>query len=195
MLPFLSSRAPKPAGTPGEDQLPTLSSEIGLIPRWSVAASALAFVSVLYLFWVVLPQYRQHPPHHTLPFGVRLYFALSWSALSALYMLMIGYISRDTRRRAMRARFWIVVCLALPGGIGAVLYFLLRSPLVRFCPACSTRVQPGYHFCPQCAYQLSASCRRCYSTMNLTDRFCVECGYDRATEDAPQRLYAFRAES
>ena len=176
---------------PLEDQLPTLASEIKLIPRWSVAAASLAFVAMLYVFWVIVPAHR----HHALPFGLRLYFALSWSALSALYMLMVGYICKDTVRRGMRARFWIIVCLVLPGGIGAVLYFLLRQPLIALCPSCSTRVQPGYHFCPQCAYHLSASCQRCYSSMGLTDRFCVECGFDRAAEQTPRRLYAFQDEA
>ena len=105
---------------------------------------------------------------------------------------MVGYISRDTRRRGMRARFWILICLVLPGGIGSVLYFLLRQPLITLCPSCRTRVEAGFHFCPQCAYQLSACCTRCYATMGITDRFCVECGFDRSHEQAPDRLYAFR---
>ncbi len=179
---------PRPSGTLDAQQ--SLASEIQLIPRWSVAAAAVAFVGIFYLFWVVAPAHR----HHQLPFGLHLYFSFTWSSLAALYMLMVGYIWRDTARRGMRAGFWMVLCLVLQGGIGAVLYFLLRSPLVTTCPACATRVQPGYHFCPQCAYQLSASCRRCFGTMGLTDRFCVECGYDRSTEDAPERLYAFREE-
>jgi hypothetical protein len=174
--------------TTNDDEVQTFTSELQLIPRWSVAAAAAAFVGMLYLFWVVIPGTH---PHHRFPFGLRLYFALSWSALSALYMLMVGYICRDTLRRGMRARVWIIVCLVLPGGIGSVLYFLLRQPLIALCPACSTRVQSGYHFCPQCAYHLQASCRRCYSSMGLVDRFCVECGYDRALEETPQRLYAF----
>ncbi len=165
-----------------------LGAELRLIPRWAVAAAAASFVTVLYVFWVIVPAHR----HHQLPFGLRLYFALSWSALSALYMLMVGYVTRDAGRRGMRARTWIAVCLLLPGGIGSVLYFLLRAPLVALCPACGTRIQPGYHFCPQCAYHLAASCGRCYATMALADRFCVQCGSDRAHEEVPERLYAFR---
>ena len=189
-MPRMPMRSFRHRGSQSEDVLPTLASELRLIPRWSFAAAAAAFVGVLYLFWVVVPAHR----HHQLPFGLRLYFAFTWSSLSALYMLMVGYIWRDTKRRGMQARFWIVLCLVLQGGIGAVLYFLLRSPLIATCPACATRVQPGYHFCPICAYQLSASCRRCFATMGLTDRFCVDCGHDRSVEDAPQRLYAFREE-
>ncbi len=168
----------------------SLQSELHLIPRWSVIAALLAFAGVLYIFLYVVPEHQHHQP----PLGLRLYFALSWAALAALYMLMVGYITRDTERRGMRARLWVVVCLVLPGGIGAVLYFLLRQPRISLCPACSTRVQAEYHFCPQCAYQLSASCPRCFASMGLADRFCVACGQDRSAENTPARLYAFRDE-
>ncbi len=179
---------PEPMAT--AEERPSFASELHMIPRWSAASAAGAFVGVLYFFWTVVPAHHHHPP----PFGLRLYLALSWSALSALYMLMVGYVSRDTRRRGMRARLWIPVCLLLPGGLGSVLYFLLRAPLVSLCPACGCRVGSADHFCPQCAYHLLASCRRCYGTMGLADRFCVRCGSDRLREDAPERLYAFRDE-
>lgn len=184
----MGSRSSNRGGTLFDGQRSTLSSELHMLPRWSIAAACLAFVTILYVFWVIVPEHR----HHQLPFGLRLYFALSWSALSALYMLMVGYVSRDTERRGMRARFWIIICLVLPGGIGAVLYFLLRQPLISLCPSCNTRVHADFHFCPQCAYQLSASCGRCYGSMGVTDRFCVECGLDRSHEETPSRLYAFR---
>jgi hypothetical protein len=178
-------------GRTADDEPLSLSSELHLVPVWSIVAAVLSFIGVLYIFLVIVPQ---HENHHA-PFGLHLYFSLSWSALSALYMLMVGYITRDSKRRAMHARLWIIVCLVLPGGIGAVLYFLLRQPVITLCPACSTRVQSEFHFCPQCAYQLSASCARCFKSMDIADRFCVECGYDRAQEATPNRLYAFRDEA
>ena len=183
---------PNPRTTRGrmlsDEPVPTFAEELRFVPRWSVAAAVASFVTVLYIFWVVVPAHRSHP----LPFGLRLYFALSWSALSALYMLMVGYVSRDTARRGMRARLWILICLILPGGIGSVLYFLLRQPLITLCPACASRVQSGFHFCPQCAYALSPSCPNCFSSMGKADRYCVECGYDRTRAAEPARLFAFR---
>ena len=71
------------------------------------------------------------------PLGLRIYFNLSWGLLVSLYFLMVGYVSKDAPRRAMSARFWIALCFVMPGGIGAVLYFLLRQPEVSRCPACS----------------------------------------------------------
>ena len=172
-----------------EEEAATFSSELRLIPRWSVAAAVLTFVVMQYLFWVVFPQEHRHPPA---PIGMRLYFALSWGALASLYMLMVGYVSKDSPRRGMSARIWMIVCLVMPGGIGAVLYFLLRQPIISLCPACSTRVQSEYHFCPQCAYQVSASCGKCYRSVRITDLFCVHCGHGLASDNRPARLHAFQ---
>src|ERR1700733_406840 len=172
-----------------EEEAATFSSEFRLIPRWSVAAAVLTFVVMQYLFWVVFPQEHRHPPA---PIGMRLYFALSWGALASLYMLMVGYISNDSPRRGMSVRIWMIICLVMPGGIGAVLYFLLRQPIISLCPACSTRVQSEYHFCPQCAYQVSASCGKCYRSVRITDLYCVHCGHDLASDNRPARLHAFQ---
>ncbi len=166
------------------------ADELKLIPRWSIAAAAVAFLAMQYIFWAVLPVHHHHQPS---PIGLRIYFAMSLSLLSSLYMLMIGYISRDTARRGMSAWQWIVICLVLPTGIGAVLYFLLRQPLLTACPACSTLVQNAYHFCPQCAWQVSASCGRCYRSVRTTDLYCVHCGHDLAEDNAPARLQTFRS--
>ena len=172
-----------------DEHAATFSSEVKLIPRWSVAAAVLAFVFMQYLFWVVFPQGRHHPPP---PIGLRLYFALSMGALASLYMLMVGYVSSDSPRRGMDARIWIAICLVMPGGIGAVLYFLLRQPVISLCPACNTRVESDYHFCPQCAYQVSASCGKCYRSVLITDLYCVHCGHDLASDNRPARLHAFQ---
>ena len=62
----------------------SFTEEVTLIPRWSIAAAALAFVFMQYFFWVILPAYRLKPS--TAPFGLRLYFALSWKHFGgALY--------------------------------------------------------------------------------------------------------------
>ena len=78
---------------------------------------------VEYYFWMVAPEQRHHAPP---ALGLRIYFNLSWGLLAALYFLMVGYVSKDAPRRAMSTRFWMLICFVMPGGIGAVLYFLLR---------------------------------------------------------------------
>jgi hypothetical protein len=168
----------------------TFSEEMKLIPTWSIVASVVAFIFMQYLWWVIIPAARRSHPS-TAPFGVRFYFALSASTLAALYMLMVGYVSRDAPRRAMTTRLWVIVCLALPGGIGSVLYFLLRQPVIATCPSCGTSIHAEFHFCPQCAYQVSAACGNCYRGVRITDLFCVHCGHSLAEDSTPKRLRAF----
>ncbi|HEY1647369.1 MAG TPA: zinc ribbon domain-containing protein [Terracidiphilus sp.] len=162
----------------------TVNDEQRIIPVWSIVVAALAFLIVEYYWWVIAPTQRHHEPP---ALGLRLYFNLSWGLLAALYVLMVGYISKDAPRRAMSTRFWMLVCL-VPGGIGVVLYFLLRQPEVSRCPACGTQVQSDFHFCPQCNYQLTANCGNCFRTVRATDQFCTRCGHELATDHAPARL-------
>lgn len=166
------------------------SEDMHLIPRWSVVLAVIAFVAMQYFYWIILPGERHHPPP---PIGLRLFFAFNWSSLAALYMLMVGYVSKDAPRRAMSRRLWTLVCLVLPGGVGAVLYFMMRQPVVSRCPACGTDVQSEYHYCPQCAFQVSAACGNCYRSVRTTDLFCVHCGHDVATDNTPERLRAFHS--
>jgi hypothetical protein len=168
-----------------EPQSITVNEDERLIPIWSIVVAAASFVLVEYYFWLVLPQGRNHQPP---PLGFRIYFNLSWGFLAALYFLMVGYVSKDAPRRAMSARFWIVICFVMPGGMGAVLYFLLRAPVVSRCPACSTHVQSDFHFCPQCDYRLTASCGNCFRTVRGTDQFCTRCGHELARDHMPARL-------
>lgn len=165
------------------------TGELRLIPLWSVAAAVVAFTCIQYLMWIVVPAHFHHPPH--MPIGLRLYFNLSLGALTGLYMLMTGYISRDSPRRGMSTGLWITVCLIIPSGIGAVLYFLLRLPILTACPACGSRIESNYHFCPQCAYQVVPCCGNCHRTARITDLYCVHCGHHLAEDRPPLRLHAF----
>jgi hypothetical protein len=163
----------------------TVNEDASLIPAWSILVATAAFVAVEYYFWLVLPGQRHHAPP---PLGFRIYFNLSWGLLAALYFLMVGYVSKDAPRRAMSVRFWMLICLVMPGCIGAVLYFLLRAPEMAICAACGTHVQSDFHFCPQCNYQLAASCGNCFRTVRSTDQFCTRCGHELAHDHMPARL-------
>jgi hypothetical protein len=165
------------------------AGELSLIPLWSVGASVLAFTFMEYVMWVWLARHRQHPPNLSL--GFRIYINVSIGALAALYMLMIGYISRDAPRRGMSTGMWMAICVVIPSGIGAVLYFLLRVPVMALCPACGARIEGEYHFCPQCAYQVAPCCGTCHRTARVTDLYCVYCGHHLAEDHPPARLHVF----
>jgi hypothetical protein len=167
-----------------DPELINTNEDTRLVPMWSVVLAAAVFVLVEYYFWLVFPKTLHHVP----PLGLRIYMNVSWGLLAALYFLMVGYVSKDAPRRAMSSRFWMLICFVMPGGIGAVLYFLLRAPLVTKCPACGTHVQSDFHFCPQCNYQLTASCGNCFRTVRATDQFCTRCGHELENDQMPARL-------
>ena len=163
-----------------------VNDEPRMIPTWSIIAASLAFLLVEYYFWIIAPQSR----HHEGPsIGLRIYFNLSWGLLASLYCLMLGYVSKDAPRRGMSTRFWMLICLVMPGGIGAVLYFLLRQPQISRCPACGTHVQSDFHYCPQCSRQLVASCGNCFLSVLAADQYCTRCGHELAAGRTPAHLH------
>lgn len=156
-----------------------------MLPSWSIILAAAFFIGTQYFFFKVMPP----PRPGILP--LRALMSYSWGTAFASYMLLLGYISKDVQRRGMSARLWMLIVLIMPGGIGAVVYFLMRQPQLRRCPSCSTEVAAAYHFCPQCQFQMAPVCGRCYRGVQITDVFCVNCGNDLAGEGMPDRLRAY----
>jgi hypothetical protein len=159
--------------------------ELRMIPSWSIALAILLFAGMQVIFHVVMP----HHKHELLP--LRLLMGYFWGALWASYALLIGYVSRDVKRRGMSAPLWMLVCVVLPGGIGAVVYFMLRQPILMRCPNCTTSIEATYHFCPQCQFQMAPVCAECHRGVKITDVFCTLCGHDLAEDGAPARLRAY----
>jgi hypothetical protein len=162
--------------------------ELKLIPLWSVLLSLAVFAGIQALsFWphaASVPQRHGNPVMHVIG-------SYSWGAALASYVLLIGYISRDVKRRNMRPALWMLIVLVMPGGIGAVVYFLLRQPVISRCPSCRTEVASGYHFCPQCQFQMKPVCGQCFRGVHITDVYCVQCGHDLTHDEMPARLRSY----
>ena len=141
--------------------------------------------AVQYLFHGVMP----HHKHELLP--MRLLMGYAWGTAFASYVLLVGYVSRDVKRRNMPAGLWMLIVGVMPGGIGAVVYFLLRQPVLMPCPHCSTELTSNVHFCPQCQFQLAPVCGRCFRGVQITDVYCIQCGHDLAEDHTPARLRAY----
>jgi hypothetical protein len=63
------------------------------------------------------------------------------------YSLLIGYVYGDARRRGMRYVMWTLLAIFLTNGIGIILYFILRDPLLVYCSRCGAGVQPACQAC------------------------------------------------
>src|SRR6185437_3756753 len=90
----------------------TDEDQLSLIPAWSVILAVVVFVAIQYLFQFVMPHHR----HEMLP--MRILMGYSWGTAFATYVLLIGYVSRDVKRRNMPAGLWMLVVIVMTGGIG-----------------------------------------------------------------------------
>jgi hypothetical protein len=190
-MPWMNkmSQQDSPAGRPmrgdGSRQESSATDDISLIPWWSAALAVVAFAAMEYLFYGVMP----HAKREMLP--LRALMAYSWGTLVASYVLLVGYVSRDVKRRNMPGALWMLIVIMMPGGIGAVVYFLLRQPILSRCPHCSTEIAASYHFCPQCQFQMAPVCGRCFRGVEITDVYCKQCGHDLEQDHLPARLRAY----
>jgi Double zinc ribbon len=92
------------------------------------------------------------------------------------YALLIGYVYGDARRRGMRYVMWTLLAIFLFNGIGIILYFILREPLLVYCSRCGSGVQPSHAFCPRCGAGVQPACQGCHRTIQQGWTHCAWCG-------------------
>ena len=68
--------------------------------------------------------------------------------LISTWILGVGFVYADARRRAMR--LWAVLVVLFPHLLGFLLYFVLRQPLASFCAHCGQTVAATQRFCSWC---------------------------------------------
>lgn len=155
-----------------------LREEMKVIPQlaWAIAAVlSLAIPLSVLLFWGMAV-----PSDHGLPFGLIAVGALISVSLF-IYILLIGYIAGDARRRGMGVVLWVLLAIFIPNAIGVILYFILRNPLLQSCPKCGVRSNPAFPFCPACGAALSQTCPACRSAVESAWSHCARCGVQLRT--------------
>ena len=158
-----------------------------LIPLWSVVLAIAVFI--LSMWWFN----HGPPPVHRRQGSLPMHLIMGYTTGTALasYALLVRYESRDVKLRNMSSALWMLIVVVMPGGIGAVVYFLLRQPILIRCPHCTTELTAGVHFCPQCRFQVAPVCGQCFRGVQITDAYCPQCGHDVAEDLAPARLRAY----
>jgi hypothetical protein len=156
-----------------------------LIPWWSYVLAAIFFVGIQLLINLVLAPADPRPR----PRAYTAVWALLFGMFLAFYMLMIGFVVRDSKRRGMNPVVWTLIMVSLiPSGLGFIVYFLLREPIALKCPHCAQSVTPDQNFCTQCSFQLKPTCTSCKRALDDDDLFCPQCG--TATSPISDRLTA-----
>jgi hypothetical protein len=143
----------------------------GAIPgtAWAIAIAAaiLIFLGLsLALFF----------PDSNAPLWARFMVPLPLAAIAGGYILLIGYIYGDARRRGMRYVLWTLLAALAPSGIGIILYFILREAMPVHCTQCGFAMRPGYAFCPGCGAAMSATCLQCHRVAQPGWSHCGWCG-------------------
>ncbi len=149
-----------------------------ILPAWAWILSAIALISALFFFNLMLT--GPDAP----AFWVRWLLGISAGTVLGCYLLLIGYVNRDARRRGMSPLLWTLVAVIITNGLGIILYFILRQPLQRTCPHCGSAVQVGFNFCPRCSSRLSPSCSHCHRLVAANDIYCPYCGTTVGLETA-----------
>jgi hypothetical protein len=84
-------------------------------------------------------------------------FALLFGTLAAIWLLCLGFVFADARRRDMPAVAWMLMAMMVPNLLGFLLYFVLRKPLTRPCATCGRAVSPEQPFCSWCGSSRSSA--------------------------------------
>ena len=92
------------------------------------------------------------------------------------YTLLIGYVYGDAKRRGMRYVMWTLLAIFLTNGIGIILYFILREPLLAYCSRCGGTVQQGFAYCPRCGASILPACPSCRRVAQPGWSHCAWCG-------------------
>jgi len=76
--------------------------------------------------------------------------ALVVGVVLATWLLCLGFVFADARRRDMRPALWVLVAALFPHLLGFLLYFVLRHPIAETCTHCGMNVPNHQRFCSWC---------------------------------------------
>jgi RNA polymerase subunit RPABC4/transcription elongation factor Spt4 len=113
---------------------------------------------------------------NTFPFALQAFIPILMASLLAAYIIAVGYVYGDARRRGMRYVMWTLLAIFVPNCIGIVLYFILRDPLPIYCSSCGAAMQQNHAFCPVCGRTATSACPSCHRATQPGWTHCAWCG-------------------
>jgi hypothetical protein len=167
---------PGASGT-GMEQMPRgFWANLGTIRPAAWVIAFIMFFGMQALFWFVIwPQ--THPDElEKLSDVGKICLPLLASSVLFVYVLLIGFIYVDSKRRGMRYVMWTLLAIFIPDAIGIILYFILRDPMPTPCPKCGRFSAQSFTFCPSCGTELMRTCRVCHKKLGLGWLNCAYCG-------------------
>jgi hypothetical protein len=155
---------------------PNIAEEVKVIPWWAIGLAVALFAGLQVLMHAVLFPREPHPT----PLAWRIFIGFMAGAVLAFWVLLVGYVNRDARRRGMSVTLWTVLVIFVPDAIGFIIYFLMRQPLRIPCPKCGAVADPAFNFCPKCKFNLHPACPGCHRAVQAGDLYCPFCARELA---------------
>ena len=150
----------------------TFAEELAIVPKVMYLFIPLSFACMLFVFLVYMPGHDPHAP----PYAVRVLLSVLLGVVLSIYFGLIGYVNQDAKRRDMGQVLWTLLVIFVPNGLGFLAYFLLRKPLIQYCPQCGDRIGAGFHFCAKCGCELAPTCGSCGQAVDRDYVICPYCG-------------------
>ena len=148
-----------------------IRAEIRLIPKAMWVVAVLVFLGIEAFF---VPAVFRHDPHAP-PAALLAFLGALPGTILGFFMLLVGYVNRDAKRRGMNYGLWTVLVLLIPNAIGYIIYFVVRQPILSACPQCGTTVNREFNFCPKCKFNFHPACPQCHRGIEAGATFCPYC--------------------
>lgn len=157
----------------------TFRKELGIIPTFArFLAFAVGLCGMIAVF--AGAHLDKSVPKAAVPF-----LAILLAIVVISWILLLGYVHGDARRRGMSPLLWTLICIFVPNLIGFIIYFLLRKGLARYCNKCGCQVEEGFRYCPRCSSPQVPICAHCGQPMKPEFTWCPYCGQGVGAGSAP----------
>lgn len=152
--------------------------EWALVPtgaRWTAVLVSLAFVALMAAVFL-LPAVAAHDQRAVLALVPIFLLTLVGMVPLAIYVLLLGYVWGDAKRRGMNHVLWTLLALFIPYVVGVIIYFVVREPVPVPCPACGAKTPKGHAYCAGCGTSVRPLCPHCRQAVEPGWRNCASCG-------------------
>lgn len=152
--------------------------EFALVPegaRWTAVLVCLAVTALMGALFLV-PGFAEKDATALAMMGPLFLLSLIGVAFLGSYVLLVGYVYGDARRRGMNHVLWMLLAIFIPNAIGIILYFILRDPVPVPCPSCGAPARKGHAFCASCGAAVRVACPQCRQPVEPGWRNCARCG-------------------
>ncbi len=147
-------------------------NELAIIPPVARWIAVLVFALMQVGLVGIMPRYAKDLP----PMPWWALVGIVGGVIVAIFVLLIGYVNADSKRRGMNSLLWTLLVIFVPKALGFIAYFLLRKPLLIPCPSCGTAVGSDFRFCPKCGHGVTPMCAHCGRSIQGDYVCCPYCG-------------------